>query len=76
MVNNAMIGLLRSAYGGEYTICDTHLGKIARKEGFNIGTLWGYWLCEYVHANNHFNVLKEQKGDYTVPTGGLWIEVP
>lgn len=77
MVNNAMTAdFLRSAYGGESMAHMRYLiwGEVARKEGFpKIGTLFeaiGY--AEYVHANNHFHVLKEQKGDHTVPAGGVF----
>ena len=49
-------------------------GEVARKEGLNnIGTLFeAIAYAEYVHANNHFNVLKEQKGDFTVPSGAVF----
>ncbi|NLM48806.1 MAG: rubrerythrin family protein [Epulopiscium sp.] len=77
MVNNAMTAdFLRSAYGGESMAHMRYLiwGEIARKEGFNnIGILFeAIAHAEYVHANNHFNVLKAQKGDYTVPAGGVF----
>ena len=66
MVNNAMTAdFLRSAYGGESMAHMRYLiwGEVARKEGLNnIGTLFeAIAYAEYVHANNHFNVLKEQK---------------
>ncbi|NLK22117.1 MAG: rubrerythrin family protein [Epulopiscium sp.] len=77
MVNNAMTAdYLRSAYGGESMAHMRYLiwGEAAEKEGFkNIGILFkAIAYAEYVHANNHFEVLKEQKGDYTVPAGGVF----
>jgi rubrerythrin len=77
MVNNAMTAdFLRSAYGGESMAHMRYLiwGEVARKEGLNnIGTLFeAIAYAEYVHANNHFNVLKEQKGDFTVPSGAVF----
>ncbi len=76
-VNNAMTAdFLRSAYGGEsmahmrYTIW----AESAEKEGFpNIGRLFsGIAYAEWVHAKNHFNVLKNQVGDNTVAAGAVF----
>jgi len=59
---------LRSAYGGESM---AHMrydiwGTIAEKEGFsNVSHLFkAISSAETIHANNHFNALKKESGDY------------
>lgn len=76
-VQNAMTAdFLRHAYGGESMAHMRYLiwGEIADKEKMpNIGKLFrGVAYAEYAHANNHFRVLGEQKGDYTVPAGAVF----
>lgn len=76
-VKNAMTAdFLRSAYGGEsmahmrYTIW----AGSAEKENFpTIGRLFNaVAYAEWVHAKNHFNVLKDIVGDHTVPAGAVF----
>lgn len=76
-VNNAMTAdFLRSAYGGESMAHMRYLiwSDSAKKDGFpNISRLFhavGY--AEWVHAKNHFNVLKDVVGDFTVPAGAVF----
>lgn len=76
-VKNAMTAdFLRSAYGGESMAHMRYLiwGDIAEKEKMpNIKRLFNaIAYAEQVHATNHFQVLKEQKGDYTVPAGAVF----
>lgn len=76
-VKNAMTAdFLRSAYGGESMAHMRYLvwGEAAEKDGFpNIGRLFrAVAYAEQVHAKNHFTVLKEQVGDYTVPAGAVF----
>jgi len=66
-VKNAMTAdFLRSAYGGESMahMRYLHWGDLAEKDGFP--------YAEQVHAGNHFNELKDQKGDYTVTAGAVF----
>lgn len=74
-VQNAMTAdFLRSAYGGEsmahmrYLIWAEH----AARNGFpNIGRLYqAIAHAEFVHAQNHFTVLKDQTGGFKVDAGG------
>lgn len=76
-IKNAMTAdFLRSAYGGEsmahmrYSIW----AGTAEKENFpTIARLFmAVSYAEWVHAKNHFNVLKESVGDYTVPAGAVF----
>lgn len=76
-VNNAMtVDFLRSAYGGESMAHMRYLiwGDAAEKEGFpNIARLFkAVSYAEWAHAKNHFNVLKEIVGDFTVPAGAVF----
>jgi len=76
-VNNAMTAdFLRSAYGGESMAHMRYLiwADVADKEKMpNIGRLFrAIAYAEYAHADNHFNVLKDQKGDFTVPAGAIF----
>lgn len=76
-VQNAMTAdFLRSAYGGESMAHMRYLiwGDAAEKEGMpNIGRLFrAVAYAEWAHANNHFHVLGEQKGDFTVPAGAVF----
>ncbi|TCT13826.1 rubrerythrin [Natranaerovirga pectinivora] len=76
-VNNAMTAdFLRSAYGGESMAHMRYLiwAELAEKEGFpNIGRLFkAIAYAELAHADNHFKVLGEQKGDFTVPAGAIF----
>ncbi len=72
--NDMTIDFLRSAYGGESMAHMRYLiwGEHAAKEGFpNIGRLYqGIAHAEYVHAQNHFKVLKDQTGGFKVAAGG------
>lgn len=76
-VKNAMTAdFLRSAYGGEsmahmrYSIWS----EAAQKDGYpmiaRMYTAISY--AEWVHAKNHFNVLKDQVGDNTVAAGAVF----
>lgn len=76
-VKNAMTAdFLRSAYGGESMAHMRYLiwGDIADKEGMpNIGKLFrAIAYAERAHADNHFRVLGEQEGDFTVPAGAVF----
>lgn len=76
-VQNAMTAdFLRSAYGGESMAHMRYLtwGELAEKEGYsNIGKLFkGIAYAEQVHANNHYRVLKDVKGDFTVTSGAIF----
>ncbi|WP_416176400.1 rubrerythrin family protein [Clostridium sp.] len=76
-VKNAMTAdFLRSAYGGESMAHMRYLiwGEEAAKEGYhNIGRLFkAISYAEWVHAKNHFNVLKDQAGDSSVTAGGVF----
>lgn len=76
-VKNAMTAdFLRSAYGGESMAHMRYLvwGDAAEKDGFhNIARLFkAVSYAEWAHAKNHFNVLKEQVGDATVPAGAVF----
>lgn len=76
-VKNAMTAdFLRSAYGGESMAHMRYLiwGDAAKGEGFpNIATLFkAVAYAEWAHAKNHFNVLKDQVGDNTVPAGAVF----
>lgn len=76
-VKNAMTAdFLRSAYGGESmaNIRYQIWGEAAEKDGFpNTGRLFkAVAYAEYVHARNHFTVLKDQAGDNTVAAGGVF----
>lgn len=75
MVNNEMtIDFLHSAFGGEsmahmrYSIW----AEAAEKEGFkNVSRLFkAVSYAEWVHARNHFNVLKDNIGASGVTAGG------
>jgi rubrerythrin len=67
---------LRSSYGGESMAHMRYLiwGDMADKEGMpNIARLFrAIAYAEWAHARNHFDVLKEQAGDFTVPTGAVF----
>lgn len=67
---------LRSAYSGESMAHMRYLiwGEISQKDGFpNIGRLFkAVSYAEWVHAKNHFNVLKDQIGDSSVTAGGVF----
>lgn len=76
-VKNAMTAdFLRSAYGGEsmahmrYSIWS----EAAEKDGYPmIARMYkAISYAEWVHAKNHFTVLKEQVGDNTVPAGAVF----
>lgn len=76
-VKNAMTAdFLRSAYGGEsmahmrYSIWS----EAADKDGFPvIARMYrAISYAEWVHAKNHFNVLKDQVGDNTVVAGAVF----
>lgn len=76
-VKNAMTAdFLRSAYGGESMAHMRYLiwGDSAEKDGYpNIGRLFkAVAYAEWAHAKNHFNVLKDQVGDHTVPAGAVF----
>lgn len=76
-VKNAMIAdFLRSAYGGESMAHMRYLiwGHVATHEGMpNIGRLFeAIAYAEYAHADNHFRVLGEEKGDHTVAAGAVF----
>ncbi|MDR5659448.1 rubrerythrin family protein [Serpentinicella sp. ANB-PHB4] len=76
-VQNAMTAdFLRSAYGGESMAHMRYLiwADVADKEKMpNIGRLFrAIAYAEYAHADNHFTVLKEQHGDFTVPAGAIF----
>jgi rubrerythrin len=76
-VNNAMTAdFLRSAYGGESMAHMRYLiwGEEAEKNGFpNIGRLFkAVANAEWVHAKNHFNVLKDGVGDNSVVAGAAF----
>ncbi|OFI05528.1 rubrerythrin-2 [Clostridium acetireducens DSM 10703] len=76
-VKNAMTAdFLRSAYGGESMANMRYLiwAESAKKDGFpNIGRLFNaVAYAEWIHAKNHFTVLKNQVGDYTVPAGAVF----
>ncbi|MEY7999941.1 rubrerythrin family protein [Clostridium sp. Mt-5] len=76
-VKNAMTAdFLRSAYGGESMAHMRYLiwGQTAEKNGFpNIGRLFkAVSNAEWVHAKNHFEVLKQQMGDSSVTAGGVF----
>ena len=73
-LNGMTADFLRSAYGGESMAHMRYLiwGDHASKNGFpNIGRLYeGIAHAEYVHAKNHFTVLKNVAGGFTVNVGG------
>jgi len=76
-VNNDMTAdFLRSAYGGESMAHMRYLiwGDIADKENMpNIGRLFrAIAYAEWAHADNHFRVLKERVGDYSVTAGAVF----
>lgn len=76
-VQNAMTAdFLRFAYGGESMAHMRYLiwGDIAQKEGMpNITRLFNaIAYAERAHADNHFRVLGDQKGDFTVPAGAVF----
>ncbi len=76
-VKNAMTAdFLRSAYGGESMAHMRYLiwGESAKKDGYpNIGRLFdAVAYAEWAHAKNHFNVLKDELGDNTVPAGAVF----
>lgn len=76
-VNNAMTAdFLRSAFGGESMANMRYLiwGEEASKNGYpNIGRLFkAVAEAEWVHAKNHFNVLKINNGDSTVAAGAVF----
>jgi len=64
---------LRSAFGGESQAHMRYLlwGKEAAKEGYpkvaNLFAAIAY--AEQIHAHNHFRVLKDETGDFLVPSG-------
>lgn len=74
-LSNAMTSdFLRSAYGGESMAHMRYLiwGDHAAQKGFpNIARLFkGIAHAEFVHAQNHFKVLKDQTGGFSVAAGG------
>ncbi len=74
-VNNAMTAdYLRSAYGGESMANMRYLvwAEAAIQDGFpNISRLFhAIAYAEWVHAKNHFTVLKNEVGAKTVVAGG------
>lgn len=76
-VRNAMTAdFLRSAYGGESMAHMRYLiwADAADKEGFpKIGRLFrAVAYAEWTHARNHFTVLKDAVGDFTVPAGAVF----
>lgn len=76
-VKNAMTAdFLRSAYGGESMAHMRYLiwADAADREKFPvIGRLFrAVAYAEWAHAKNHFNVLKDQVGDHTVPAGAAF----
>jgi len=76
-VNNDMTAdFLRQAYGGESMAHMRYLiwAEIAEQERMpNIARLFrGIAYAEWAHANNHFNVLGQRKGVYTVAAGGVF----
>ncbi len=76
-VNNAMTAdFLRSAYGGESMAQMRYFtwADVADREKMpNIGRLFrAIAYAEYVHANNHFRELKDEKGDSTVTSGAIF----
>ena len=76
-INNVMTGdFLRSAYGGESMAHMRYLiwGEDAEKKGLpNIGRLFkAVANAEWVHAKNHFNVLKDEVGDSGVSAGAVF----
>jgi len=74
--NDMTADFLRQAYGGESMAHMRYLiwADVAEKEGMpNIARLFrGIAYAEWAHANNHFNVLGEQVGAYTVAAGGVF----
>ncbi len=74
--NDMTADFLRQAYSGESMAHMRYLiwGEIAQREGFpNIQRLFnGIAYAEWAHANNHFLVLGERKGPYTVAAGGVF----
>ena len=47
-------------------------GDMADNEGMpNIGRLFRHSLCRWVHADNHFKVLKDKVGDASVAAGAI-----
>ncbi|HHV95055.1 MAG TPA: rubrerythrin family protein [Clostridiaceae bacterium] len=76
-VKNAMTAdFLRSAYGGESMAHMRYLiwGDMADNEGMpNIGRLFrAIAYAEWVHADNHFKVLKDKVGDASVAAGAVF----
>lgn len=76
-VKNAMTAdFLHSAYGGESAAHMRYLiwANEADKKNFpNIGKLFrAIAFAEYAHADNHFKVLGEEKGDATVTAGAVF----
>jgi rubrerythrin len=76
-VNNVMTGdFLRSAYGGEsmahmrYSIWS----DAAERDGYPVIARMYKAIshAEWVHAKNHFTVLKDRVGDHTVPAGAVF----
>lgn len=65
---------LRSAFGGESQAHMRYIiwGKEAEKAGFpNVARLFKATSdAEQVHASLHFKALKDEKGDFTVVSGG------
>ena len=77
MVNNAMTAAFRlSSYGGESMAHMRYLtwGDTADKDGMpKIARLFrAIAYAQWAHARNHFDVLKEQAGDFTVPAGAVF----
>ena len=77
MAKNAMTAdFLRSAYGGESMAHMRYLiwGDAADHDVKpNIARLFrAIAFAEWAHARNHFQELKEQVGDYTVPAGAVF----
>ena len=74
--NDMTADFLRQAYGGESMAHMRYLiwGDIAEQEGFpNIARLFkGIAYAEWAHADNHFRMLGERKGTYTVAAGGVF----
>jgi len=74
--NDMTADFLRSAYGGESMAHMRYLiwGDIADKEGMpNIGRLFrAIAYAEWAHADNHFRVLKDNKGVNSVTAGAVF----
>jgi len=67
---------LKSAFGGESMahMRYTHWADLARREGFpGVGRLFeAVAYAEWIHAGNHYRVLKDQVGDSPVNAGSIF----